>query len=469
MPQIVYTQTEVDALLAPLRASIARLEDPPPPDPTPAPTPTPVPTPAPTSVPVPTYPAGTVKPRITIPSLTIGTLATRIEGSVPGYQPTQGRWYIVGSTAEIGGQETQPTAMVPAGGSIYYVSTWESAGKPSLTVASDPVGPFVSVVVLTGNAGVVPSGLVTRVGAEMMRRGQPWLPRGVNAQTLTNGDSMANVEKLFKIFPAGAIFRVFFFSNPRSPMKLDTLRAVQQLALRYDHVLMIALSNGAYSVDSTDAWRDGIKNEAWYNGGWKAQLLPHFDRTVKPLASATNVIWQNMNELGQAGGHGLDVAKAREVQHAMCSEIKSRAPNHLVFGGIQDAYPDRGWIKTAADYAEVHNSPACDGTTFHEYESKIPYRVYGVASRFAGFKTALNAIGKILIVGEYGVGDGDTQTTTAAVRVDRARIKSVAYRNAGAVSLYWAVAEPWSTAEPTKGDGAWERVDSPVVAAIATV
>ena len=135
----------------------------------------------------------------------------------------------------------------------------------------------------------------------------------------------------------------------------------------------------------------------------------------------------------------------------------------------QDAYPDRGWIKTAADYAEVHNSPACDGTTFHEYESKIPYRVYGVASRFAGFKTALNAIGKILIVGEYGVGDGDTQTTTAAVRVDRARIKSVAYRNAGAVSLYWAVAEPWSTAEPTKGDGAWERVDSPVVAAIATV
>lgn len=41
--------------------------------------------------------------------------------------------------------------------------------------------------------------------------------------------------------------------------------------------------------------------------------------------------------------------------------------------------------------------------------------------------------------------------------------------NAGAVSLYWAVAEPWSTAEPTKGDGAWERVDSPVVAAIATV
>jgi len=325
-----------------------------------------------------------------------------------------------------------------------------------------PPNPPVPPVPPTG------SGLVTRSGFEMMRRGQVWRPRGVNAQTLTNGDSMANVEKLFKIFPAGAIFRVFFLANPRAPMKFETLQAVQALALKYDHVLMIALSNGAYSMANTDPWRDGIKDSAWYAGGWKAQLLPHFDRTVKPLAAETNIIWQNMNELGQAGGHGLTVAKAREVQHAMCSEIKARAPNHLVFGGIQDAYAGR-FVQTAADYAAVHDSPAIDGATFHEYESKIPYRVYGVASRFAGFKAALAAIGKILIVGEYGVGDGDTQATPSAVRVDRAKSKSIAYRNAGAVSLYWAVAEPWATAEPTKGDGAWERVDSPVVAAIAMI
>lgn len=89
-----------------------------------------------------------------IPSLTIGQIATRIEGSVPGYSPTQGRWYVVGEPAEIGGQGTQPTGMVPPGGSIYYVSTWAASGKPNLTVESDPVGPFVSTVVLTGQADI---------------------------------------------------------------------------------------------------------------------------------------------------------------------------------------------------------------------------------------------------------------------------------------------------------------------------
>ena len=312
------------------------------------------------------------------------------------------------------------------------------------------------------------SGLVTRSGFEMMRRGQVWRPRGVNAQTLTNGDSFANVEKLFKIFPAGSIFRVFFLANPRAPMKFETLQAVQQLAKQYDHVLLIALSNGAYGIDPKrpdDAWRDSNKDSAWYAGGWKAQLLPHFDRTVKPLANETNIIWQNMNELGQAGGHGLTVAKAREVQHAMCSEIKSRAPNHLVFGGIQDAYPGR-FVQTAADFAAVHNSPAIDGAGMHEYEGHDVGN-WGVASRFPAFKAALNAIDKVLIVGEYGV--GAKSPSTAAQRVDRARVKTTAYRSLGAVSLIWAVAEPWATAEPTSGQGAWERVESPVVAAIATV
>ena len=143
----------------------------------------------------------------------------------------------------------------------------------------------------------------------------------------------------------------------------------------------------------------------------------------------------------------------------------TKADLRAAFNAIDD------WVdgQAATINAAVHDSPAIDGTTFHEYESKIPYRNMGVASRFAGFKSALNAIGKILIVGEYGVGDGDTQATPSAVRVDRAKSKSIAYRNAGAVSLYWAVAEPWATDEPTKGDGAWERVDSPVVAAIAMI
>lgn len=312
----------------------------------------------------------------------------------------------------------------------------------------------------------VPTGAVTRAGYEMMRNGARWRPLGINAQTLLHGDSFPQIDRLFKAFPRGSLFRTFFLSNPQAPMRVDMLQQVLMQARAYEHVLMVALSNGAYNTVSNDPWRDGVVHDAaWYAGGWRGQLLPHFDRTVTPLAGATNVIWQCMNEVGQAGGHGLTVAKAQDFQHAICSEIKARAPNHLVFGGVQDAYQGR-FVVTAADYAEVHNSPATDGTTFHEYESVIPYRNYGVANRFRGFQAAMRAINKILIVGEYGVGDGSLPTD-AATRATRARAKTLAYREAEAVSLAWAVAEPWAKPEPITGAGAWERVDSPVVAAIA--
>lgn len=309
-----------------------------------------------------------------------------------------------------------------------------------------------------------PSGIVTRVGNEMMRNGIPWRPKGANAQTLTHGDSLLNAERLFKLFPKGSLFRCFFLANPRAPMNISFLHAVVASAKAHDQYLMIVLSNGAYSEANNDPWRDGIKDAAYYAGGWKAQLLPHFDRVVKPLAGATNIIWQNMNEVGQSGGIG-SVAIAREFQHATCSEIKSRAPNHLVFGGVQDAYAGR-FVQNAAEFAAVHNSPAIDGADVHEYEAKIPYRQYGVYSRFNNIKREMDSLGKVLIVGEYGVGDG-SGAVTADVRASRAKQKTVAYRTAGAkCSMIWAVAEPWHRGEPTTGEGAWERVDSPVLKAI---
>ena len=313
-----------------------------------------------------------------------------------------------------------------------------------------------------------PSGIVTRVGNEMMRNGIPWRPKGANAQTLTHGDSLLNAERLFKLFPKGSLFRCFFLANPRSPMSVSFLQAVVALAKTHGQYLLIALSNGAYSEANNDPWRDGIKDAAYYTGGWKAQLIPHFDRVVKPLAGATNIIWQNMNEIGQSGGIGGDnrIAIAREFQHATCSEIKSRAPNHLVFGGVQDAYAGR-FVQNAVEFAAVHNSPAIDGAGVHEYEAKIPYRQYGVYSRFNDIKREMDSLGKVLIVAEYGVGDGGSSAVTAAVRADRARQKTVAYRTAGAkCSMIWAVAEPWNRGEPTTGEGAWERVDSPVLKAI---
>ena len=311
----------------------------------------------------------------------------------------------------------------------------------------------------------VPDEGIRRVGADWMRNGQPWRPRGVNAQTLVHGDSLASVENLFKVFPAGSIFRTFFLSNPRAPMKVETLQAVQQLALKYDHVLMVALSNGAYNDVNADAWRDGVVHDAaWYGGEWKAQLLPHFDRAIKPLASATNVIWQNMNEVGQASAGQLTETSAREFQHATCSEIKARAPNQLCFGGVQDSY--HGFSKAPGAFGRLHDSPAIDGAGMHEYEGHDVGN-WGVAGRFASHKAQMDALGKVIIIGEYGVGSKGT-TTTAALRTSRARAKQIAYRTAKAkTSLLWAVAEPWNKGEPTTGAGAWERVDSPVVAAVA--
>ena len=333
-----------------------------------------------------------------------------------------------------------------------------------LKTVNDRLNALQSVPPVVPPVAVEPSGLVTRNNVEMIRNGIPWRPKGANAQTLVHGDTLLNAERLFKLFPKGSLFRCFFLANPRAPMNVGFLQAVVALAKTHGQYLMIVLSNGAYSEANNDAWRDGIKDAAYYAGGWKAQLLPHFDRVVKPLAGATNVIWQNMNEVGQSGGIG-SVAIAREFQHATCSEIKSRAPNHLVFGGVQDAYAGR-FVQNAVEFAAVHNSPAIDGAGVHEYEAKLPYKQYGVYSRFNDIKREMDSLGKVLIVGEYGVGNGTT-TTTATERADRARQKTVAYRTAGAkCSMIWAVAEPWNRGEPTVGEGAWERVDSPVLKAI---
>lgn len=337
-----------------------------------------------------------------------------------------------------------------------------------LKTVNDRLNALQSVPPVVPPVVVEPSGMVTRNNVEMIRNGIPWRPKGANAQTLVHGDTLLNAERLFKLFPKGSLFRCFFLANPRSPMNVGFLQAVVALAKTHGQYLMIVLSNGAYSVANTDPWRDGIKDAAYYTGGWKAQLIPHFDRVVKPLAGATNIIWQNMNEIGQSGGIGGDnrIAIAREFQHATCSEIKSRAPNHLVFGGVQDAYAGR-FVQNAVEFAAVHNSPAIDGAGVHEYEAKIPYRQYGVYSRFNDIKREMDSIGKVLIVAEYGVGDGGSSAVTAAVRADRARQKTVAYRTAGAkCSMIWAVAEPWNRGEPTTGEGAWERVDSPVLKAI---
>ena len=336
-----------------------------------------------------------------------------------------------------------------------------------LKTVNDRLNALQSVPPVVPPVAVEPSGLVTRNNVEMIRNGIPWRPKGANAQTLVHGDTLLNAERLFKLFPKGSLFRCFFLANPRAPMNVGFLQAVVALAKTHGQYLMIVLSNGAYSEANNDAWRDGIKDAAYYAGGWKAQLLPHFDRVVKPLAGATNVIWQNMNEVGQSGGIGGDnrIAIAREFQHATCSEIKSRAPNHLVFGGVQDAYAGR-FVQNAVEFAAVHNSPAIDGAGVHEYEAKLPYKQYGVYSRFNDIKREMDSLGKVLIVGEYGVGNGTT-TTTATERADRARQKTVAYRTAGAkCSMIWAVAEPWNRGEPTVGEGAWERVDSPVLKAI---
>ena len=336
-----------------------------------------------------------------------------------------------------------------------------------LKTVNDRLNALQSVPPVVPPVVVEPSGMVTRNNVEMIRNGIPWRPKGANAQTLVHGDTLLNAERLFKLFPKGSLFRCFFLANPRSPMNVGFLQAVVALAKTHGQYLMIVLSNGAYSVANTDPWRDGIKDAAYYTGGWKAQLIPHFDRVVKPLAGATNIIWQNMNEIGQSGGIGGDnrIAIAREFQHATCSEIKNRAPNHLVFGGVQDAYAGR-FVQNAVEFAAVHNSPAIDGAGVHEYEAKIPYRQYGVYSRFNDIKREMDSLGKVLIVGEYGVGNGTT-TTTATERADRARQKTVAYRTAGAkCSMIWAVAEPWNRGEPTTGEGAWERVDSPVLKAI---
>ena len=310
----------------------------------------------------------------------------------------------------------------------------------------------------------VSAGRATRVGTQVMRGGQPWMPVGVNAQTLLHSDTDDQISRLFRTLPSGSLIRTFGFGNPRAPMSLDRAQRVVEMAEAAGHVLLICLSNGVHGRDD-DPWRDGNKSRAWYSGGWRAQLLPHIDRWVRALSSSPAVMWQNMNEVGQSITGELDEAVAREFNHATASEIKSRAPDQIVWGGVQDSY--QSFMRADGSFGRVHDSPAIDGADMHEYES-FSVGNAGVANRFGRHREQMAALGKPVMVGEYGVGRKGV-TMTPDERAAAAVVKVRAYRQVGAAaSLYWGVAEPWVTSDnSTNSEAAWERPDGAVVRAIA--
>jgi hypothetical protein len=309
-----------------------------------------------------------------------------------------------------------------------------------------------------------PAGRIIRVGTQLMRDGQPWLPVGVNAQTLLHSDTDDQVNRLFRTLPTGSLIRTFGFGNPRAPMSLDRAQRVAEMAEAAGHVLLICLSNGVHGRDD-DAWRDGNKDRAWYSSGWRTQLLPHIDRWVRALASSPAVMWQSMNEIGQSITGELDEVVVREFNHATASEIKSRAPDQLVWGGVQDSY--QSFMRADGSFGRVHDSPAIDGADMHEYES-FSVNNPGVANRFGRHREQMAALGKPVMVGEYGVGRKGV-TMTPDERAAAAVVKVRAYRQVGAAaSLYWGVAEPWVTSDnSTNSEAAWERPDGAVVRAIA--
>lgn len=123
---------------------------PPPPPPPPAPEPPPAPPPAPGEGVPPMPPEFRKRPTIS-GDAEVGAVLTRTMAEAdPGWEAYQGRWYVLGSTDEIGGQGKQPTDMVPPGAKVVYREWFRNEAGRVIDVYSLPFGPFVQTPRLTG-------------------------------------------------------------------------------------------------------------------------------------------------------------------------------------------------------------------------------------------------------------------------------------------------------------------------------
>jgi mannan endo-1,4-beta-mannosidase len=304
-----------------------------------------------------------------------------------------------------------------------------------------------------------------RVGKQVMLNGAPFKFVGFNNFGLTGCDSgnvapsQSDLDDYFSRLRPKSVTRTWAFESVNHTAIDNVIKAAE----KYDQKLILALGEGAGYCGAPHYRR------AWYQSEYKGAYFTWIQSTVSKYKDSPAVIWEIMNEAGQASGpggtanvtadgDGMTLAEMKSFYTNTAAQIKKYDPNHLISSGAIST--SRTYHKGQAGYEAIHSSPNIDLVSAHEYH----YLLYGLAGLnkfWTEEKAAADALGKPIFDGEFGALPDGCQTS--AQRSTIIKGKYDAYLNAGAVgALYFAVGKPGKTGSQCGSidDGTYNTVDA---------
>ncbi|HEX6044557.1 MAG TPA: cellulase family glycosylhydrolase [Pyrinomonadaceae bacterium] len=205
-----------------------------------------------------------------------------------------------------------------------------------------------------------------------------------------------------------------------------------------------------------DSYRFGINNEKAFLFYTNPETRRLYREHVEKLATRRNTVtgvlyrddpaifaWELMNEAQVITGRW---AERRAWFAEMSGYLKSLDPNHMIAPGAwgyRSSAERREWLADhalpAIDYADVHNYPRDDHDSFVDSPESLK-------SFIANRAAAAFSLGKPLVMGEFGMGDGGHNGATQA-NWYRALFDGSAQAGAGG-AMFWIL-----TPDPRRGYG----------------
>lgn len=265
---------------------------------------------------------------------------------------------------------------------------------------------------------------LTRSGNTLMLDGKPFRYVGVNAYGLNGQETghpytRAQIDSLFAALPTATVTRTWAWPA----RKVDSLVPVIESAEAHNQLLILSLSEGAGFSPA------GKRTAAWYESGYKDELLPWIDEVVPRFKNSRAVgMWEIMNEPGNRDATDGEVPPAvmKDFFDTVAARIKEHDPNHLVETGTMDSSQSG-----TQDWVALNSSDKIDVLSIHEYADEYENGIL-VSKHYTDVVAATKKLNKPIIIGEVGVRGSDVGCLrTREQRVDLLRRKFDAYFAAG--------------------------------------
>lgn len=231
-----------------------------------------------------------------------------------------------------------------------------------------------------------------RKGTQLMLNGKTYQSVGINGFALSGCGSSAEafseteIDALFASLPNNVLVRTWAF--PGNKAHTDK---IIKAAERNNIKLILTLGDTHRSCGDSES-----KNQEWYTSGFRQEYLTHAKDMASTYKDSPAIgMWEMLNE-PTFWDAPLEDIKAFYNEVAM--ELKNTDPNHLVATGTWAnwAYGGKEGFQT------LHNSNYIDVGTFHDSDQDV---VEGWS--FADCKSAMDVLGKVLIVSDIRVESAD--------------------------------------------------------------